>query len=102
MQGGVGQVESRGLGEHGCVDAGHLLGEPEPLGKVDVSDQRASRSRSSLSRSSSFLAREVKSLSERTLSISAVSESTMRLFRLVPLTRATASAASARSSGSRT
>jgi hypothetical protein len=53
-------------------------------------------------RSSSSRARLVNFLSARTRSISAVSDSTINAFTLVPRTRATASASSARSSGSRT
>ena len=57
---------------------------------------------SSRSRSNNFRARLVKSLSFLVRSISALSESTMSAFTLTPLTRATASAAAASSSGRRT
>ena len=57
---------------------------------------------SSRSRSNSFRAPLVKSLSVLVRSISALSESTMSAFTLTPLTRATPSAAAASSSGRRT
>lgn len=77
VQRAVGKVDAGCLREGGCIDADHLLGEPEVLGEVEVSGYFARRSRSSLSRSRRRLARWVKSLSARTRSISAESESTM-------------------------
>lgn len=86
---------------HGSI-AGDLLSKPEIFGQAEISGHRASRSSSSLSRSSNLRARPVKSLSSRTRSTSLARESTMSVFTLVPRTRATASAWSASSSGSRT
>ncbi len=102
LQRRFGKIGTGCLGEGVGVNAGDLLGEPEVLGQRDVAGHFARRSNSSRSRSSSRLARLVKSSSPRTRWISALSASTMSALTLVPLTRATASASSARSSGSRT
>src|SRR5204863_356415 len=74
----VGQVQPGGLHQDGRLDARHLLGEPDVFRQAQVPGHRARRSRSSLSRSSRRFARAVKSLSRRTRSTSAASDSTMR------------------------
>ena len=73
-----------GDGQHGSLDTGDLLGKPEVFGQSDVSGHWASRSSSSLSRSSSLRARSVKSLSARTRSISSARDSTISALTLVP------------------
>lgn len=102
VEGAVGEIKAGGSRKGSGINTGDLLGEPEVLNEVEVAGHFARRSSSSLSRSRRRLARWVKSSSARTRSISADSESTISWFTLVPLTRATASASSARSSGNRT
>ena len=102
MQRRLGQLLTRFFRERLGLDACDLLGQPEVLGQREVSGHWARRSNNSRSRSRSRLARLVKSSSCRTRSISALRASMIRALTLVPLTLATASASSARSSGNRT
>lgn len=71
----IGQIGPAGFHEDRCVEPRDLFGEDEELCEVDVARHCARRSSISTSRLSSRAARALKSLSERTRSISAVSES---------------------------